>query len=132
MDFSQHVIDGCKYLAEAEAELNKSNWWWNRIDKYKAIILLNNSATSYLLALGIERAITIYIRILQIITSFPKLKLNFDIMKIIINYLKTCNKHKILANIQLLEKINVDEIKEMLHKYKYIVDYYNDIAYNYE
>ena len=106
MKTGKHLIDANKYMEDAKTELSKANWWFNRIDKYKAIELMKKAGITFALIPDYLKSANAYFQILQLIINSPELYIDLTIHKIALLYLEMCNKAKIHIDNSIIDLIN--------------------------
>jgi len=134
MSFEKHILDGDKYMSLAEAELAKADWFFNRIDKYKAIQMIIQSGDSYALGKDYAKSIKSYLAGITLISNSPKLLLDYNMCNLMLSYMEMCNKNKTTINnivLKCLDKKMIIYLQEMKN-YNIIIKIYEAIAFNYE
>jgi len=134
MELNNHILDGNKHMLEANAELSKANWFFNRINKSKAIESMVKAGDSYALGKDYGLCINSYLDGLKVINNSPDILINFDICKTALGYISMCNKSKIKVNNEIFDLLNSRIVGYLLENkiYNMIVNFYEEIAINYE
>ena len=134
MDTNKCIDIGNKYILSAKAELLKANWFFNRIDKSKAIDLMIKAGDSYALGKDFAQSAKSYLDGLKVVFSSSELKINCMISKMLLLYVEMCNKSKQKIENDIFqhsdEKIIV--YLQEINNYDIITQIYEQIAYNYE
>lgn len=129
-----YIIQAEKHLEDAKKELSKANWFFNRIDKYKAVSLINNSADKYLLGKDHILSKNTYLYGLRIIISSADYMLNYDNCKMCLSYLELCNKYDYQIDDDIIEliikKIMIYTVNKKI--YNMSINFMENIAKNYE
>lgn len=105
MEHTKHMTEADKYMEDAKNELSKADWWFNRIDKYKAIKLMKSAALFYSIIKEYTKTANAYLQALQLITKSPEL-MNLEILLIITPYFDICNTEKMQIDDNVIEFIN--------------------------
>lgn len=130
-----YISDANKYMEEAKAELSKANWFFNRINKSKAIELMVKSGDSYALGKDYESSINSYFECLTLINNSPELLLDYTTCRIVLLYIERCNTNKNpinnIAHILLRDKGIINYLQQT-KSYNVIIAIYAGIAINYE
>lgn len=135
METSKHMINGDKYMEEANIELSKANWWFNRINYNKVIELMKKAGVSFALIPDYIKSTTIYLKSLQLIINTPKLDINYGIMyELTISYLKICNEGKIQIDNSIIDFINnkIINFLQETETFPLINDLFHELIINYE
>jgi hypothetical protein len=131
---NDYIDSAEKYLEQAKVELSKSNWWFNRIDKYKAINLMQKAANDFILGHNENKSKDVCTDALKLFILSDELVINEDIYKIINHYLDMCNKQKIIYDYLFYDLIN-NKVITYLHElkmYKNMLELLQKIAMNHE
>ena len=134
MSLEKHILDGDNYISLSERELKKSHWGINKINRNKAIMMIIKAGDSYLLGENYIKSTDSYYKAMHLILKFSKIKLNNEMCKAVLSYIKICNRNKTNIDnicVECVEKkilIYLEKEKE----YTLIIEIYEEIAYNYE
>lgn len=131
---NKHITDAGIYLNEAVAELSKANWFFNKINKSKAINSYISAGESYALGGDYIQSAESYLSGLKVIFSSPELLLDYTMCMLMLQYVELCNRSQIpfdnTALIGLETKI-IPYLQET-KSYNLIINIYEVIALNYE
>jgi hypothetical protein len=136
MDLEKHILDGDKYVSTARSELSKRDWFYNRIDKNKAIELMNKAGHSYALGKNYIKSSDSYFSGLNVFFNSSKILSDLDhkICEIVVSYIEMCNKSKKNIDSIIFEYLDKKIINFLQgnKKYSMIIQIYELIACNYE
>ena len=132
MNHTKYTNLAIKCKEEVKKELSKADWWFNRIDKYKAIKLLTETSTYFYLAQNYTDSLDTNLQALELSISLNLLDTNT--YNLIQTYLELSNKISKPINNTILEFVNnkLMPYLEELKAHKLIINILNEIAINYE
>jgi tetratricopeptide (TPR) repeat protein len=129
---NKYIVDAEKYENEAKTELAKNGWFFNRIDKYKAIELMNKAGDFYNLGKNYEKSAELYLNVLTLFLQSPELTLKFDVKSKILPYIEICNKINKKIDPKVIELFTAKFVDKYHNRYFEISEIYHQIAINYE
>jgi len=132
MNHTKYTNLALKCQEEVKKELSKADWWFNRINKQKAIKLLTDASTYYYFAKNYIDSLDTNLQALELSISLNLLDANS--YNLIQTYLELSNKILKPINNRILEFVNNKLIPylEELKAHKLIINILNEIAVNYE
>ena len=129
-----YITEGDKCVTKAREELSKANWFFNRIDKYKAINLLCKAGNSYSLVKEYNKSTSAYLEGLTVVFNSPEISLDYGVCNMAHCYVEDCNKGNVLID----ETVNYSLEKKIIpylqttQQFNLIIKIYEQIAVNYE
>jgi tetratricopeptide (TPR) repeat protein len=131
---NKHIVNAGIYLNEAIKELSKANWFFNRINKSKAINSYIKAGESYALANDYTQSAEAYLSGLTVIFGSQELPLDYTMCMLMIQYVELCNRAKIPVDNGSLVGLEAKIIPYLqeIKSYNLIINIYETIALNYE